>query len=97
MGSHKNAPKVIEQGITGENCRWRNKGCRACIDELEAEGFFKEDDFYKDPDVIYTSINERGIQQSPTITEADRMQFRARNAFLEGINAKNEITNNERG
>jgi len=84
----KNAPKVHREGVTWHNCKFRNKGCPACIDEMEAEGLFKEDDFYKDPEIIMTSIYERGVQQRLMVTEADRMEARARNAFSEGIKAR---------
>jgi phage terminase large subunit-like protein len=30
------------EGITWENCRHRNRGCEACIDELTREGYYRE-------------------------------------------------------
>lgn len=53
----KQAPKVHRPGITWQNCRWRNKGCPACVDELEQQGFFKDDNF--DDNAIYTSAHEK--------------------------------------
>jgi len=30
-------------GVTWRNCRKRTRGCTACVDELEAEGYFKQE------------------------------------------------------
>ena len=38
------APLVHKPGITWRNCRHSNKGCPACIAELEAEGYFERDE-----------------------------------------------------
>lgn len=55
----KQAPKVHKPGITWRNCKWRMKGCPACVDELEAEGYFKDQDqdITLQKDAIYTSVN----------------------------------------
>ncbi len=57
----KQAPKVHRPGITWQNCKWRNKGCPACVDELEAEGFFNDQEVFSDPNAIYTSVHEPGL------------------------------------
>ena len=80
------APRVHAPGVTSKNCRWKNGGCPACIDEYDAAGTFKEDDFFKDPYTIYTSVKEGGSERNRyQPTPQDQQAYRARAAFKEGI------------
>jgi hypothetical protein len=72
------APTVHPEDVTWKNCKWRSKGCPACVAELEAEGYFDQQE--KESEELQKGIHEYigstyGPPPRPTPWDAEQAQI----------------------